>query len=106
MFSKHVSSRQFISLDEVELEGDLIDSRFKKHLAPQASLGSLRSARKQFERDYIALVLLAHNGRVEDAAQALGIQRTNLYRKARQLGLKVGRFNGPFTERPTTAPQK
>tara|TARA_B100001146_G_scaffold174365_1_gene155483 strand:+ start:608 stop:889 length:282 start_codon:yes stop_codon:yes gene_type:complete len=93
MFSKHVSSRQFVSLDEVELEGDLIDSRLEKHLTPQGTFGSLRSARKQFERDYITLVLLANNGRVEDAAQALGIQRTNLYRKARQLGLKVGRFN-------------
>ena len=93
MFSKHVSSRQFVSLDEVELEGDLIDSRLEKHLTPQGTFGSLRSARKQFERDYITLVLLANNGRVEDAAQALDIQRTNLYRKARQLGLKVGRLN-------------
>jgi DNA-binding NtrC family response regulator len=93
MFSKHVSSRQFVSLDEVELEGDLIDSSLEKHLAPQGTFSSLRSARKQFERDYITLVLSANNGRVEDAAQALGIQRTNLYRKARQLGLKVGRFN-------------
>ena len=106
MFSKHVSSRQLISLDTVELEGGLIDPRLKKHLAPQASLGSLRAARKQFERDYIALVLLASNGRVEDAAHVLGIQRTNLYRKARQLGLEVGRLNRPVTERLEAAPQK
>jgi hypothetical protein len=29
-------------------------------------------------------VLIKHHGRVGDAAKALGIQRTNLYRKVRQ----------------------
>ena len=106
MFSRHISNRQFISLETVELEESLIDSRFKKDLSPQAFSGSLRSARKQFERDYIALVLLANDGRVEDAARVLGIQWTNLYRKARQLGLEVGRLNRPVTERPEVAPQK
>ncbi len=54
-------------------------------------IGTLRSAREQFERDYIANVLQHHRGRMNDAARTLGIQRTNLYRKARQLGLAVGR---------------
>ncbi|MGE5813187.1 MAG: sigma-54-dependent transcriptional regulator [Acidobacteriota bacterium] len=49
--------------------------------------GSLREARRQFERDYIAAVLRRFDGRVAAAARALGIQRTNLYRKARQLGI-------------------
>ena len=30
---------------------------------------------------------MKHQGRVEDAAKALGIQRTNLYRKIRQLNV-------------------
>jgi DNA-binding NtrC family response regulator len=51
--------------------------------------GTLRDARARFERDWISAVLMKHQGRVGDAARALGIQRTNLYRKVRQL--KVAR---------------
>jgi DNA-binding NtrC family response regulator len=51
--------------------------------------GTLRAAKTQFERDWISAMLLKHHGRVGDAAKALGIQRTNLYRKVRQL--KVAR---------------
>ena len=47
--------------------------------------GTLRQARERFERDYIAAVLEQHHGRISDAARALGIQRTNLYRKIRSL---------------------
>jgi DNA-binding NtrC family response regulator len=53
-------------------------------LGPQASL---REARREFEREYIAAVLRHHGGRMGPAARMLGIQRTNLYRKARQLGI-------------------
>jgi len=50
---------------------------------------TLRDAKAKFERECISAVLLQHHGRVGDAAKALGIQRTNLYRKVRQL--KVAR---------------
>ncbi len=46
---------------------------------------TLREARSRFERDCISAVLRRHHGRVGEAAKALGIQRTNLYRKVRQL---------------------
>jgi DNA-binding NtrC family response regulator len=51
--------------------------------------GSLREARSRFERQYISAVLRQHRGRVADAARALGIQRTNLYRKIRTLGISL-----------------
>jgi two-component system, NtrC family, response regulator GlrR len=54
-------------------------------------VGSLRDARLRFERDYIAAVLQHHGWRMADAAQTLGIQRPNLYRKARQLGIPLAR---------------
>jgi DNA-binding NtrC family response regulator len=54
--------------------------------------GSLREARMRFERDYIAAVLQYHGWKVAEAAQTLGIQRPNLYRKARQLGIPVNRI--------------
>jgi two-component system nitrogen regulation response regulator NtrX len=48
---------------------------------------SLRDARRRFEHDYIAAVLERHQWRMSEAARALGIERANLYRKARQLGI-------------------
>jgi len=51
--------------------------------------GTLRDAKARFERDWISAMLMKHHGRVGEAAKALGIQRTNLYRKVRQL--KVAR---------------
>jgi DNA-binding NtrC family response regulator len=48
---------------------------------------SLREARRRFERDYIAAVLDQHQWRMSDAARALGVERANLYRKTRQLGI-------------------
>ena len=50
----------------------------------------LREARRRFERDYIAAVLDHHQWRMSDAARALGLERANLYRKTRQLGIARG----------------
>jgi two-component system nitrogen regulation response regulator NtrX len=59
--------------------------------------GTLKQARARFERDYIAGVLEQHRGRISDAAKALGVQRTNLYRKMRSL--KVLRDRGrPYSK--------
>ena len=60
-----------------------IDGAFSR-IAPEVSL---REARRQFERDYIASVLERHEWRMSDAARTLGIERANLYRKTRQLGI-------------------
>jgi two-component system nitrogen regulation response regulator NtrX len=50
-----------------------------------SSGGTLKQARSRFEKEYIAMVLDQHRGRISDAARALGIQRTNLYRKMKSL---------------------
>jgi DNA-binding NtrC family response regulator len=52
-----------------------------------AAMLTLRDARRQFERQYIATVLEQHEWRMSDAARTLGIERANLYRKTRQLGI-------------------
>ncbi len=52
---------------------------------------SLREARRQFEREYIAAVLREHGWRMREAARVLGMQRTNLYRKVRQLDIPAPR---------------
>jgi len=53
--------------------------------------GTLRQARARFEREYIGHVLEQHQGRISEAAKALGIQRTNLYRKMRSLRVSVSK---------------
>ena len=50
--------------------------------------GTLREARARFEREYVSAVLEHHQGRMADAAKALGLQRANLYRKVRQLAVR------------------
>jgi DNA-binding NtrC family response regulator len=49
---------------------------------------TLKAARDRFERDHIAAALQFHRGRMGSAARELGIERTNLYRKIKQLGIR------------------
>ena len=51
------------------------------------AVASLRDARQTFERQYIATVLEEYGWRMTEAARVLGIERANLYRKTRQLGI-------------------
>jgi DNA-binding NtrC family response regulator len=46
---------------------------------------TLKAARAQFEREYIAAALEDSHGRISAAAEVLGLRRTNLYRKIRSL---------------------
>ena len=77
--------------DVIQVEQVLPALQLERSLAPFSPVGNLREARMRFERDYIAAVLQHHEWRMADAAQTLGIQRPNLYRKARQLGIPVAR---------------
>ena len=67
--------------------GALAQLSFDGAFSRRAPSASLREARLRFERDYIAAVLEQHHWRMSDAARALGIERANLYRKTRQLGI-------------------
>jgi transcriptional regulator with GAF, ATPase, and Fis domain len=51
----------------------------------------LRDARRAFERDYILTVLQQQDWSIAGTARALGLQRPNLYRKARQLRIALKR---------------
>jgi two-component system, NtrC family, nitrogen regulation response regulator NtrX len=48
----------------------------------------LRQARARFERQYILYRLTANRGNLGNTARDLGIERTNLYRKMKQLGIQ------------------
>ncbi|MGB7219167.1 MAG: sigma 54-interacting transcriptional regulator [Vicinamibacterales bacterium] len=76
----------------IQVEHLLPALQLQRAPAPFVPAGNLREARLRFEREYIASVLQHHQWRIADAAHTLGIQRPNLYRKARQLGIPVARL--------------
>jgi len=52
---------------------------------------SLHDAREQFERGYILRALAAQNGNISRTADALGVERSNLYRKMKAFGIAPAR---------------
>jgi DNA-binding NtrC family response regulator len=69
----------------IGLEDVLVHVRLDGGSVVFSNGGTLKEARARFEREYIAAMLEQHHGRISEAARALGIQRTNLYRKMRSL---------------------
>jgi DNA-binding NtrC family response regulator len=55
----------------------------------------LRELRELVERDYILKKLEEHDWNVTQASQALGVERTNLHKKIKQLGLSRGGRGAP-----------
>jgi DNA-binding NtrC family response regulator len=72
----------------VRLEDIVANVRFEGAEAIGRSREPLKAARDRFERDHIAAALQHHKGRMGAAARELGIERTNLYRKIKQLGIR------------------
>jgi two-component system, NtrC family, nitrogen regulation response regulator NtrX len=61
----------------------------------QEEESSLQGAKERFEKEFILQKLVEYKGNVSRAAQALHIERSNLYRKIKQLGIPYsGRENG------------
>lgn len=73
---------------QIRLNDVLAHVRLDGQPATAAYTGTLKEARERFEREYVAAVLEQHRGRMAEAARALGLQRTNLYRKVRQLAVR------------------
>jgi two-component system, NtrC family, nitrogen regulation response regulator NtrX len=60
----------------------------------EADYASLREARGAFEKHFIERKLAELEGNVSRTAQALGLERSNLYRKMRAYGIAVERDGG------------
>jgi Nif-specific regulatory protein len=50
---------------------------------------ALNEATQRFQQQYIERAIKTTNGRMTKAARILGLHRSNLYRKMRQLGMNV-----------------
>jgi two-component system nitrogen regulation response regulator NtrX len=66
------------------LDGDLAAQRPPEKSAP---ITPLHEARDRFERDYILRALASHDGNMSRTAEALGVERSNLYKKLRGFGI-------------------
>ncbi|HPI71811.1 MAG TPA: sigma-54 dependent transcriptional regulator [bacterium] len=62
-------------------------------LTSSDQMKSYKQARCDFERDYIQRLLQICNGNVSEAADAMKIDRTNLYRKMKKLGISAPRLS-------------
>jgi two-component system nitrogen regulation response regulator NtrX len=56
--------------------------------ADDGSRSNLREARSQFDRDFIVASLIAHGWRIQETAEALGINRSHLWKKMRRLRIE------------------
>lgn len=79
-------NRTMKSVFDTQLANVVVETGLREGQMP-----SLRDARRAFERHYILAVLERCDWRVGAAARALGLQRPNLYRKARQLSIQLKR---------------
>jgi two-component system nitrogen regulation response regulator NtrX len=73
--------------DEIAAD-DLPFAAAEAELPPDAPL---KDARDDFERRYILAALRRHRGNVTRAAERLGLERSNLYRKLKSYGIEVER---------------
>lgn len=78
-----------ISLEEVEeaLAQSDVGVSESEPVVPEMFTMPLREAREAFEREYLTHQLKAVEGSVGKLAEVVGMERTHLYRKLRQLGV-------------------
>ena len=81
--------QQEVKVEKSKIEAiELTERRAVKQFALPLDL-SLREAREYFDRLYFNYQMDKENGNVTRVADNMGIERTHLYRKLKQLGIKV-----------------
>jgi len=80
-----LSPRQ--TIEPVDLEAVL--AMDKEEIVEEPGTGPLEEARHKFEKDHILKTLTQTQWSVPKAAEMLGMDRTNLYRKMKQLGIVI-----------------
>ena len=78
-----------VSLDEVKMAlGDSLGESLQTQQAPDYYELPLKEARERFEKAYLEYHLDKFSGSVSRLSQAIGLERTHLYRKLNSLGIK------------------
>lgn len=78
-----------VSLEEVKVAlSDALAGPMKNDEAPDSFELPLKEARERFEKAYLEYHLDKYGGSVARLSQAIGLERTHLYRKLNSLGIK------------------
>ncbi|MEF3694701.1 MAG: sigma-54 dependent transcriptional regulator, partial [Candidatus Cloacimonadota bacterium] len=91
---------KFITINEKLISNEVVLKHLKLKLQHQAhkvedplnkylAISSIRDSIAAFERNYITHYLEQYDWRVSATAQAIGIERTTLYKKMKQLGINA-----------------
>ncbi|MEL6664406.1 MAG: helix-turn-helix domain-containing protein, partial [Pseudomonadota bacterium] len=79
---------QPVSVDELPREGSNGADTASAMMESADMVGmSLRDAREQFEREYLALQITRFNGNISRTAEFIGMERSALHRKLKALGV-------------------
>jgi len=82
--------RQLVKSTPSQQLHSLIETGIMRVQRDPAPRSSVQEARESAERDHILRVLEETNWNVSGAARALGMERTNLHKRIRALGLSRG----------------
>lgn len=82
-----------VSIEELPRESDGDAQSGGSMLESTDMVGmSLRDAREQFEREYLALQITRFNGNISRTAEFIGMERSALHRKLKALGVQSGQI--------------
>jgi two-component system nitrogen regulation response regulator NtrX len=76
-----------VSVDELPRESSGVPGDAGKSGSAELVGLSLRDAREQFEREYLALQITRFNGNISRTAEFIGMERSALHRKLKALGV-------------------
>jgi len=90
---KNLIERLMILSPSEEVQEEDLPSEFREGELAETAVGQapLRDARDDFERRYILAALKKNRGNVSRTAEALDLERSNLYRKLKAYGIEVER---------------
>ena len=75
-----------ITLKFILTPKNLVDSN--KTLLEQSFASPLKEARKNFEKEYLLTQLRKNHGNISKTADFIGMERSALHRKLKELGIK------------------
>jgi two-component system nitrogen regulation response regulator NtrX len=79
--------KDLITQSELQ-RGAFLDFNERSSLENYFEISTLKDAREAFERDFILRKLKEHDWNISKTAEAIGLERTALYRKLKQLGIE------------------
>jgi two-component system nitrogen regulation response regulator NtrX len=78
---RNIMERLAVLVEEDRINGRMVRSVLQLPELPKKTTETLADAREAFERSYVLACLDENNWNIADAAQAMDIERTHLYRK-------------------------